>query len=982
MTAQPSAPHRLSAPADKFWFARLFSLLVLLALGWSNQALASIGCEIQPIGATTQIGPAGTTLNYSFQIVDTGGCAATVNGTIIPGADTTGGAAAVPVAWSGAPGATINFSVNLGPNGGGSAAFTANCPNTDCFNGNLTIAYTANTLNVHTFTAVTPTTVTNNQLATSTFTVNLQTNGAPGTYPVLFTNLTTATSLGADTPDGAGNATLIANFFNAGTFTIQASLQCPTGPPDPACPPVPPVNFTLVVEPTGISTVTPASTTTTAGTPVTLTSYFGSASVPAGDGANIIYTITQPAGGDGTVDGLPTTGAGTLGGNTTVTFLATVPGTYTITANSGCTFCAPGATNFTVIISAVTRTLGIVSGNGQSGATGAALAAPLVVLAQDNAVNAPGITINWAATGGATVSAPTSVTGATGQASITVTLGPVPGPVTVTGTRADDATATVTFNINGTLTRTLTISGGNNQSGAPGATLPLPLAVEARDNGAVIAGVGINYAVTTGTGTLAPATAPTNAAGIANSTLTLGAAAGQVIVRATRQDDPTVFVDFTMNAGRLAALPNLTPAAREVAKAIDTFCPALGTGAIADPNANDLRLRCNELIAALGSDSAGVAAALEELYADVALVQSQAGLLAAQAQFDNIKARIAALRSGTRGVSFGGLALNNGRDSAPIGTLVDMMLQDDGGSAQEVGGEFQRWGFFASGTIGRGDADRGIVNPGYDFDIQGITAGVDYRQSDKFIFGGTVGYTRQDNTLDGGQGQLDTRGWSISGYATYFQSNSWYSDAVISYGSNDYEMERRVKYSFTLPGSTTTSVDSRSSADSSGTSLTFAGSFGRDFNQGAWGFGPYARLLYTKQDFDATTERLPQGVPGSGLALVIQTRDVTSISSVLGGKLTYAHSASWGVLIPHFQAEWQHEFKDDPSEVEAHFLYDPTATPFKVTGDPLDSDFFRLGVGMSMVLTRGKSGFFYYEKLLGRDGISQDNLALGLRIEF
>ena len=123
-------------------------------------------------------------------------------------------------------------------------------------------------------------------------------------------------------------------------------------------------------------------------------------------------------------------------------------------------------------------------------------------------------------------------------------------------------------------------------------------------------------------------------------------------------------------------------------------------------------------------------------------------------------------------------------------------------------------------------------------------------------------------------------------------------------------------------------------------------------------------------------------MPGSGLALVIQTRDVTSISSVLGGKLTYAHSASWGVLIPHFQAEWQHEFKDDPSEVEAHFLYDPTATPFKVTGDALDTDFFRLGVGMSMVLTRGKSGFFYYEKLLGRDGISQDNLALGLRIEF
>ena len=106
------------------------------------------------------------------------------------------------------------------------------------------------------------------------------------------------------------------------------------------------------------------------------------------------------------------------------------------------------------------------------------------------------------------------------------------------------------------------------------------------------------------------------------------------------------------------------------------------------------------------------------------------------------------------------------------------------------------------------------------------------------------------------------------------------------------------------------------------------------------------------------------------------------MSSVLGGKLTYAHSANWGVLIPHLQAEWQHEFKDDPSEVEAHFLYDPTATPFTITGDKLDTDFFRFGLGLSMVLTHGRLGFFYYEKLIGRDGISQDNLALGLRIEF
>ena len=53
-----------------------------------------------------------------------------------------------------------------------------------------------------------------------------------------------------------------------------------------------------------------------------------------------------------------------------------------------------------------------------------------------------------------------------------------------------------------------------------------------------------------------------------------------------------------------------------------------------------------------------------------------------------------------------------------------------------------------------------------------------------------------------------------------------------------------------------------------------------------------------------------------------------------------------------------------------------------VRGDAIDTDYFRLGLGLSMVLSRGRSGFLYYEQVLSRDGVSQYNLALGLRLEF
>ena len=103
---------------------------------------------------------------------------------------------------------------------------------------------------------------------------------------------------------------------------------------------------------------------------------------------------------------------------------------------------------------------------------------------------------------------------------------------------------------------------------------------------------------------------------------------------------------------------------------------------------------------------------------------------------------------------------------------------------------------------------------------------------------------------------------------------------------------------------------------------------------------------------------------------------------MLGGKLTYTHSTDWGVLMPHLQLEWEHEFKDDPQALEASFLHDPTSTPIFVRGDDIDTDYFRLGLGLSMVLSGGRSGFLYYEQVFSRDGVSQYNLALGLRLEF
>jgi outer membrane autotransporter protein len=367
------------------------------------------------------------------------------------------------------------------------------------------------------------------------------------------------------------------------------------------------------------------------------------------------------------------------------------------------------------------------------------------------------------------------------------------------------------------------------------------------------------------------------------------------------------------------------------------------------------------------------------------LAFTEAAFNAAQAQFQNLKLRIAALRSGTQGTSFQGLALNGPGGTVSLGSLGAALVQDADEPAKpsggEVGSDFQRWGFFASGTIGRGEAEAGSTRPAYDYDINGLTVGLDYRHSDTFIYGAALGYTRQDTELQGAPGQMDMSGWSVSGYATWYRDNSWYTDAVLTWGRNSFDLLRTITYTVPTPGGGSSTISQTARSQSDGDMLEGAFTFGRDFQAGGWSIGPYGRLLYTKLDFDAIHDEMDTG-PGSGLGLSIDARSLTSVASEIGAKFTYAHSTDWGVVTPHLQLEWEHEFKDDPKALTARFLADPNGTPFSLSGEEIDTDYFRMSLGLSIIMQRGRSGFVLYERTVGRDGFDQQNLGFGIRIEF
>ncbi len=633
---------------------------------------------------------------------------------------------------------------------------------------------------------------------------------------------------------------------------------------------------------------------------------------------------------------------------------------------------------FDVDIAAV-ASLAIAGGDGQSALPGTTFAAPLQVLAEDSGTPAAGVGITWTLVSGSATIAPAGPTDPTGTASATLTAGAVDGPVVISATRQDAPGATVTFNLTVSALGTLVVVEGDDQTLLAGIPSD-PLQVELRDGGgAPVAGATITWSTTAGT--LASATSVTDASGIASNTVTTNTV-GEVQVTAASPlaGAPAV---FALNGG-LSNLGGLDPVQQQVVEAIDELCPALAALPSPTPAEADLLARCRELTDAGGIDPDATVIALDELMTDVALAQGQAALLALQAQFQNLKARIAALRSGTRGTSFGGLAVNTSTGPMSLETLASAFTAEDEPEAPagEAGTDFDRWGFFAAGTIGRGEQDEGSVDPAFDYDIEGLTAGFDYRKSDNLVFGGAFGYTRQDTALPDHGGSVDTTGWTLSGYGTWYTKDSWYADGVVTFGRNDYDLVRHIDYTVPLAGGGTRTIAQTARANAAGDLLQGAFTFGRDFNRGALGIGPYAKLLYTRVSLDAIEEQLDAGELGHGLGLRVEERELTSLASVIGGKLTYTHSTDWGVLMPHLQLEWEHEFKDDPQAIEARFLHDPTSTPMFVRGDAIDTDYFRLGLGLSMVLSRGRSGFLYYEQVLSRDGVSQYNLALGLRLEF
>lgn len=409
--------------------------------------------------------------------------------------------------------------------------------------------------------------------------------------------------------------------------------------------------------------------------------------------------------------------------------------------------------------------------------------------------------------------------------------------------------------------------------------------------------------------------------------------------------------------------------ARVVETVIDTVCPQIQNVASAEGQA--LREDCNAIINAKQNDDPLVINALTEIAPDQAAAAVGVGQQTINTQIRNISSRMTAVRNNNR-TAFNGLNIHIDDETLAVAELLT------GGAAGDELSDGQL-GVFVNGELSFGGRDNTTREEGYDFSTTGLTAGVDFRMNPALVVGAALGFAVSSSEFDS-NGSLDSTGILATLFASW-QKDRIFVDGGISLGKNDYEQDRKIKYTL---------------SDGTDVDQTVKSSFGGNENSVFINSGlemllpskitllPQFRFEYVKSDVDGFTENdaSSRGDWGEGWRVKMEDQSSSRLLVSLGAKATKAISSESRVWVPYAGFEWIQDFKAEKTDAKGQFIGDPTNETFVLESDAPDDSFFRLNIGTTAVFQSGKSAFVDFSTMLGMAHESIYSLNFGYRWEF
>ncbi|MDD3580125.1 MAG: autotransporter domain-containing protein [Desulfobacca sp.] len=303
--------------------------------------------------------------------------------------------------------------------------------------------------------------------------------------------------------------------------------------------------------------------------------------------------------------------------------------------------------------------------------------------------------------------------------------------------------------------------------------------------------------------------------------------------------------------------------------------------------------------------------------------------------------------------------------------LAGLMLAyngaDVGGllSARENREANRPWSIYTDFLGTFGDQDTTLNQTGYDFDIFGFTAGVDYRLRDNLILGVGTGYYHTSTDFNGSGGNSEADSIPFLVYGTYYPGN-FYVMGAFGYTLNLYDMERR----FSFGG-----LRRVAKSSVNGSQINFATEAGYDIKVKRVILTPAVSLNYAKAWAGSFTET------GAGaLNLTVGNQEAESLQTGVGARLSCPFKAGKARVVPQVSASYQHEFSNDSRGLNARLS--PTGGNFSYRTESPQRDFAVVGAGVAVGIKPNLCLEANYNAEVGRGNYTAHQVSGVLRWEF
>ncbi|MBA8821446.1 uncharacterized protein YhjY with autotransporter beta-barrel domain [Ochrobactrum sp. P6BSIII] len=253
-------------------------------------------------------------------------------------------------------------------------------------------------------------------------------------------------------------------------------------------------------------------------------------------------------------------------------------------------------------------------------------------------------------------------------------------------------------------------------------------------------------------------------------------------------------------------------------------------------------------------------------------------------------------------------------------------LQEPEQPAPTIDPDLGPFAFWSSGFVNFGQRDSGKLD--LDYTLVGVSGGIDYRFSERFVAGFGVGYGRDRTDIGDNGTESRANAYSAAVYGSFKPIDNFFIDALVGGSILDFDSTRFI----TADGSLT---DGKRDGHQLFGSLTAA----YEFRQETWLVSPYGRMEMSRSWLDAYSEG-----GDSIYRLTYGDQTVDTVTGVVGLRANYSIDYTWGRLTPGVRAEYAHDFQGSSRAAMGYSALGGLPYALDIEGESSDSG----NVGLSL----------------------------------